>query len=607
MTHHHKHRTLFALFITLSMAIGLITLAHATPGDLDTSFDSDGIVEASFSGNPAVFNGIVVQPDNKIIAVGFKDQNSDWAAPVDVVMARYSEDGSLDTTFGTSGIYTASINGTDGRFYAAALQPDGKIIVVGYSVSGGNKAFLVTRFTADGALDTTFGSSGMTYSSFGAGDDQAYDVAIQEDGKIVVAGSAESTTLLYDFVIARYTDAGVLDTTFNPGGTPGYAIVPLQSDARDYAKHVAIQSDGKIVATGPVETGNFSNIYNMATIRLTSAGALDTTFNSTGIAAYYGSDSADTCGGMEIQNDGKIVMAAVVGSSNIGAIRYTTAGAVDTTFSPADSGSTDIVKDAALQPDGKLVVTGFKNETGYTWDPFVVRYNTDGTLDTTFSGDGLAYTNLGTNTDYGLAVAVQPDGQIVVAGYKSSGGYAAILLRYDTRVTGTATVGTSETPIGSTNVSAQVPSGSCEVTAIKKNAFPGGTADDGEMPAVWDITGTGCSFPMTLEFCYSDAELANAMNVTESSLAVFKYNDGSGSWISQGGTVNTGSNCVTLTGVSALSDWTLGDTTTSGNSGPTAVALDSFSGQARKMVPWLLVGSFVLLLLWTIYKQHSQA
>jgi len=311
-------------------------------------------------------------------------------------------------------------------------------------------------------------------------------------------------------------------------------------------------------------------------------------------------------GGMAIQNDGKIVVATIVSSVDIGAVRYNTDGSVDTTFSTADFGSTDTVNDATLQPDGKFVVTGYKYDASNIYDPFVVRYNVDGTLDTTFSGDGLAYTNIGTDTDYGLAVAMQPDGQILVGGYKVSGGNAAIVLRYDTRVSGTATVGTSETPIGSTNVSAQVPSGSCEVTAIKKNAFPGGSADDGEMPVVWDITGTGCTFPMTLEFCYSDAELANAMNVTESSLAVFKYSDGSGSWVSQGGTVNTGSNCVTLSGVSELSDWTLGDSTTSGNLGPTAVALDTFRSQPRRIVPWLLVCSVALLLLWALSKRLSR-
>lgn len=606
MTQYRTQTKLLALFVTLGMAIGFITLAYASPGDLDTTFDSDGIVSTSLSGNPAVFSNIIAQPDEKIIAVGYKDQNTDWSAPYDVLMVRYLEDGSPDTTFGTDGIYTASINGTDGRFYAAALQPDGKIIAVGYSVNGGQKAFLVTRFNSDGSLDTTFGSSGITTSSFGAGGDVAYDVAIQEDGKIVVAGSVEATSgsYLYDFVIARYTDAGVLDTTFN---STGYAIVSLKSDARDYAKNVAIQSDGKIIATGPVETGNFTNSFNVATIRLTSAGMLDTSFNGSGIAPFYGTGSSSNEGGMAIQNDGKIVVATIISSVDIGAVRYNTDGSADTIFSTADFGSTDTVKDATLQPDGKFVVTGFKYDSSISYDPFVVRYNTNGTLDTTFSGDGLTYTNIGTDTDYGNSVAIQPDGQILVAGNKTSGGNAALILRYDTRVTETATVGTSETPIGSTNVSAQVPSGSCEVTAIKKNAFPGGTADDGEMPVLWDINGAGCTFPMTLEFCYSDAELANAMNVTESSLAVFKYNDGSGSWVSQGGTVNTGSNCVTLTGVSALSDWTLGDTTTSGNSGPTAVALNIFSGQSLRIIPWLLVGSVALLLLWVLSKQLKRA
>lgn len=605
MTIKHAPKIIKILIISIVLSLVLINFVLASPGDLDTTFDGDGIVETSFSGNPAVFNGIVVQPDNKIIAVGFKDQDSGWNAPFDVILARFSEDGSLDATFGTSGIYTASINGTDGRFNAAALQSDGKIIVVGYSVSGGRKAFLVARFTADGALDTTFGSSGITTSSFGAGEDIAYDVAIQEDGKIVVVGSAESaTSFMYDFVIARYTDAGVLDSTFN---STGYTIVPLKSDARDYAKNVALQSDGKIVATGPRETGNFSNSFNVATIRLTSAGVLDTTFNSTGIASLYGSGGSDNIGGMAIQNDGKIVVATILSSVDIGAVRYNTDGSDDTYFSTADFGSTDTVNDAVLQADGKFVVTGFKYDTSNSYDPFVVRYKTDGTLDTTFSSDGLVSTIIGTDVDYGLSVAMQPDGQIVVGGYKMSGGNAAIVLRYDTRVTGTATVGTSETSIGSTNVSAQVPSGSCEVTAIKKNAFPGGTADDGEMPVVWDITGTGCTFPMSLEFCYSNDELANAMNVTESSLAVFKYNDGSGSWVSQGGTVNTGSNCVTLSGVSALSDWTLGDITTSGNSGPTAVTLNILSGQPRRIIPWLLVCSVSILLLWIISKRLKRA
>ena len=227
----------------------------------------------------------------------------------------------------------------------------------------------------------------------------AYAVAIQSDGKIVAAG--ESTD---NFAVVRYTTAGVLDTTFSTDGKVTTAI----GSREDAAYAVAVQSDGKIVAAGKGDSGTAQEDPNadFAVVRYTTAGALDNGFSTDGkVITDIGTNSVDEARAVAIQSDGKIVVAGSSGG-DFAVVRYTTAGALDTTFSTDGKVTTDIGTNSvdwatavAIQSDGKIVVAGYVGDIEDGGEFAVVRYNTDGSLDTTFGGDGKVTTGFTTRLD----------------------------------------------------------------------------------------------------------------------------------------------------------------------------------------------------------------
>jgi len=210
-------------------------------------------VTTDFGGSDYGFS-VALQPDGKIVVAGY--------AGGDFALARYNSDGALDTSFGSGGKVTTDFGGSyhpDG--FSVALQPDGKIVVAGYA--GGD--FALARYNSDGALDTSFGSGGKVTTDFG-GSDAGYSVALQPDGKIVVAGYAG-----LDFALARYNSDGALDTSFGTGGK----VTTDFSGGRDVGYSVALQPDGKIVVAG------YAGV-DFALARYNSDGALDTSFGSGG-------------------------------------------------------------------------------------------------------------------------------------------------------------------------------------------------------------------------------------------------------------------------------------------------------------------------------------
>ena len=318
--------------------------------------------------------------------------------------------GPLDIGFGTGGKLTTNVSGNDDG-NSVAIQADGKIVVAGTSFVNGSQDFSVARYNTNGTLDTTFDTDGKLTTDFG-GSDQGTSVAIS-NGKIVVAGvSYVNQASGYDFALARYNSDGTLDTTFDTDGKLTTAI-----GTTDVATSVAI-FDGKIVVAG---YSNMNNNYEFALARYNSDGTLDTTFDADGKLTTDIRQN-DFGYSMAIQTDGKIVVAGYSGNNNdFSLARYTTNGTLDTTFDTdgtltTDMGGVDYGNSVAIQTDGKIVVAGV---TSYN-DVALARYTTNGTLDTTFDTDGKLTTDFG-GADYGNSVAIQTDGRILVAGSGSSG------------------------------------------------------------------------------------------------------------------------------------------------------------------------------------------
>jgi len=389
---------------------------YNTDGSLDSTFDSDGIVTTQLSATTDNISNINIQSDSKIVATGY----TSFGSNTDFAVVRYNINGSLDATFDHDGKVTSQVwnPGDDGR--ASAIQSDGKLVVAGYTSNGTNDDFAVVRYNVDGSLDTSFSDDGVVTTVVLSSNDEAYAVAIQSDGKIVVGGTTDNGGN-NDFAVVRYNTNGSLDTDFD---TDGIVTTPVGT-GYDWLGDIAIQSDGKIVAAGSATS---SGNMDFAVVRYNAGGSLDTSFDSDGKVTTAIGSSTDGGESVAIQSDGKIVVAGSaympVSGDDFAVIRYNTDGSLDTSFDSDGKVTTTIGvssdqgKDVAIQSDGKIVVAGwyYSGPTNYG-DTAVVRYNTDGSLDSSFDGDGKATTTIFSGKDdFAYSVAIQTDGKIVVAG-----------------------------------------------------------------------------------------------------------------------------------------------------------------------------------------------
>jgi len=437
--------------VSLMTMFSLISPSAAfADGLLDTTFGTGGKVTTPIGASGDEAKSVVLQSDGKIVVAGHAHNgtNDDFA------VARYNTDGVLDTTFGTGGIVTTPIGTSTDKANSVVLQSDGKIVVAGYariSSTANTDDFAVARYTTAGVLDTTFGDidSGATRKGFvttpiGTVNEQAYSVVLQSDGKIVVAGYARigSTD---DFAVARYTTAGVLDTTFgdiDSGATRKGFVTTDIGTSTDRAYSVVLQSDGKIVVAGYAHNGTNDDF---AVARYTTAGVLDITFGTGGFVTTPIGTSTDRANSVVLQSDGKIVVAGTAyngDNDDFAVARYTTAGVLDITFGTGGfvttpiGTSNDRANSVVLQSDGKIMVAGYARIGSY--DEFAVaRYNTDGVLDITFGTDGKVTTSIGISDDRANSVVLQSDGKIVVAGSADNGSNNDIAVaRYSITVSG---------------------------------------------------------------------------------------------------------------------------------------------------------------------------
>ncbi len=261
-----------------------------TDGSFDTSFGTDGKVTTDFSGSTYVAGyGVAGTPDGKIVVAGIKEfvgSGFDY----DFAVARYNDDGSLDTSFGAGGKVTTDFASTDDIPYTVAVQADGKIVLAGITDPGNAANFGLVRYNVDGSLDASFGTGGKVSTDFGANLEPGNGVTIQADGKIIVAGFTVVGPSNADFALARYNSDGSLDASFGTGGkvTTGFG------SNSEVAIAVVMQPDGKIVVTGSTASGIAGTGADFATVRYNGDGSLDTSF---GIVSPLGGSAFFTEGG----------------------------------------------------------------------------------------------------------------------------------------------------------------------------------------------------------------------------------------------------------------------------------------------------------------------
>lgn len=435
-------------FLTLMMAaslvvIGFLNTAQAENCALDPTFGKGGIVITDFGGQETA-NAAALQPDGKIIAAG----SSFFAG---VALARYNPNGSLDNSFGNGGKVSFT-NFPSIGVYAIALQSDGKIVVAGTVKNAITPTgdFVVLRFNPDGSLDDgtssdstpgdAFGAVGvgLAVTDFSGGQDIATDLAIQPGGKIVVVGTANVFTFDARFGAARYNTDGSLDdgsindtTPSDSFGNGGKAVSDFAGITGGASSVVLQPSDGKIVIGGNVALQQPSRT-DFAVSRFNPNGTPDPTFGDGGTRTtdFFGND--DGIVDIRLQSDGKIVAVGwtqMPTGAQFALARYNTNGDLDNTFGNGGRVVTDLPNlfigdfptSMAIQPaDGKIVVAGFVgrvNNPEQMNEAFaVVRYNPNGTLDTSFDEDGMTFTDIRGAEDEANAVLIQPDGNIVAVG-----------------------------------------------------------------------------------------------------------------------------------------------------------------------------------------------
>jgi uncharacterized delta-60 repeat protein len=412
------------LILTIAFALFYPRL-NAQPGSLDIRFGGDGKVSTGFEDFNDQAGAMIVQPDGRIVLAG-----SSWkglGAGYDFSMLRYNSDGTPDPGFGTGGKVLTDFIGDDEIATAMARQPDGKLLVAGYAYhSGYQNDFAVARYTSDGSLDNTFDSDGKLMIDFNLTSDFANSIAIQADGKIILAGTIDESISVYSMGLVRLNPDGSLDNTFGSGGK----VTINTGDETTWVSTMAIQTNGKIVVAGA--TGPTSNPDCMV-FCFNSDGAPDNSFGSAGIVTTDINGCNNVAYAMIIQPDSKIIVAGQVydagfTSSDITIIRYNADGSLDNSFGSGGKLIREIgpgfpyASSVTLEADGKIVVAGSTdNDEAVNSDFALLRYNVDGSPDNSFGSGGLVTTSIGSAIDLASAVAIAPGGEIVVVGSSWNG------------------------------------------------------------------------------------------------------------------------------------------------------------------------------------------
>ncbi|AFL80592.1 hypothetical protein Aeqsu_1094 [Aequorivita sublithincola DSM 14238] len=420
---------------TLLLVLVSVMATQAQSGILDTSFGTNGIVTTQVSSTYNFGMATTVQPDGKIIIAGYAGTPATYKATV----IRYNTDGTLDPTFGNAGTLTIPVGSAKSYATDVALQNDGKIVIGARTYDNVSGDFALIRLNADGSLDNSFGTNGIVIASSG-GSDVSSSLLIADDGKILLAGDSDST-----FSVAKFNTDGTFDTSF---GTNEWSIINFDGSS-SYTQDIAFQNDGKIVMAGFAI--NSVGRYQMAAARINADGTIDNSFGNSGKVFFNIGIDQDFATALAIQSDGKIVLGGHTYitsnprlSYDFAVVRLNSDGNFDTTYGTNGVATAQIVDEAnytngmIIQADDKVILAG-RTVKLFDYDLAMVRFNTDGELDTTFGIDGKVSTDVDGREDHGYAIALQPDNKIILTGYSYPAGAndsAIVVARYTNETLG---------------------------------------------------------------------------------------------------------------------------------------------------------------------------
>lgn len=388
---------------------------------------NDGLVSTDFGNSYDLSYGLLVQPDGRIVVAGYTSAG----AGEEFAIARYNSDGSLDTTFGEGGRVIVSAPSALRVALSVALDGEGRLVVSGTSgVSGLN--FGLIRLDGNGNLDSSFGGDGAIETAVGI-NSLPYSVLMQGE-RIIAAGRGGGAD--GDVVLVRYDADGNIDMTF---GSNGFVATAVSPDT-DGAMQVVLDNSGRIVVAGYAEIGGHDQPI---LVRYTSDGDIDPSFGSGGTVTTPIGVNGSQWHSLAVQPDGRVVAAGFTNGTSddsVAVARYNEDGSIDTTFGMSGTGIVNIgiaLQDdegrrIVVQDDGAILVTGH-SWNGSNWEFLLLRLNRDGEIDTSFGdGDGIVATQIPGLDARAFNLALQQDGRIVVSGHLGTGlSYDFALLRYN--------------------------------------------------------------------------------------------------------------------------------------------------------------------------------
>jgi uncharacterized delta-60 repeat protein len=404
-------RALGSVVAAIAIAFVVNSSAAAAPGDLDSGFSGDGLTVTTFRDSYGVATSVAMQPDERTVVAGSMHRNLSIVA--DFALARYTRHGRLDRTFSANGRARTDFGGRFDEALGLAIQPDGKILAVGRATDD----IAVARYESDGSLDASFSRNGKRVIDLG-GTDTAFDVVVQADGRIVVAGTDGR-----DFAILRLQADGGTDAGF---GVAGVARTDFDG-FQDVARTIAIDAAGEIVAGGSALVDE-KRRSDFAVARYGSDGTLDADFGDAGLVRTDFVSFDDAITDIVLAPKGAIVASGHAEeypddadqASDVALARYEADGSLDPGFGDAGTVRTDFgsyfdeAEGMALQADGRIVVAAHYLD-GSSDTAAVARYETDGDLDPSFGHGGIAVSRASVSGDRVGGLALRPDGRIVVA------------------------------------------------------------------------------------------------------------------------------------------------------------------------------------------------
>jgi uncharacterized delta-60 repeat protein len=419
----------------LGLLVGAVGLAQAQVG-LDPSFGDDGVVRVELAGRSATFHDLALGTGDRIVALG--DAGPTNHPDTDPLVVRFLPDGSLDPAFGEHGVALVQRPGSIENMRAVVAQPDGRIVIAG----GSDGDFILQRFRHDGSLDPTFGSHGTVTTDLG-GSDWAASLVLLPGGSLLAGGFSVQSS--YDVALARYLPNGDLDPTF---GHDGLVVTDLDGGL-EQAVEVLVQTDGRIVVAGS-RLSPVGAEWDFLVLRYDAAGRLDPDFGQGGVTQIDFADaespypSYDYAYAAALQPDGRILVGGVANDGtaghDFGLVRLEPDGSVDETFgesgrqvsdfSFAVPGSySDFIQALTLEPDGGILAGGtilLAFDGGYGVFA-LARYTNDGELDSTFGNGGLLVEDMGHPSTGVFGAQRQADGRVLLTG---GSGFAAVVARY---------------------------------------------------------------------------------------------------------------------------------------------------------------------------------